>query len=442
MAISDYLSCDRIIFLKGRTKLEAFEELAERLASDVSIPAVPPVTVLLEEIWKRESFLSTRVSRNVALPHAIIGSMEHTFVAVGISRSGIPYEDTKDDLPVQVIVMLIGSETEHLSALSDVAAKLSSEPFCRELLLCRTPEDACTLLAASAFEAHATADAPTASAFTVAHGISLAEEISASRIILYADAIDDPGTLADLVTHHGMIIVTSDRARIERLEVPPDSIVAVPFRGANRSSQIEVSLLFLLSQGIISRGERILSIYGIPHSGLLDSIVFTDVDKEFRLYFAFDSEERPDDLDQQVLTRVLQIANELAFEGREGKPVGTLFVVGDYANVAHYCQQLIVNPFQGIRDPERNILDPSLEDTIKEFSRIDGAFIIRGDGVIVSAGTYIKADTGGAHFAAGLGARHASAAMITAMTRSIAIAISESTQRISLFRSGERFLQF
>ena len=51
--------------------------------------------------------------------------------------------------------------------------------------------------------------------------------------------------------------------------------------------------------------------------------------------------------------------------------------------------QLVINPFHGYPEAERNVLDPRLEETIKEFSAIDGAFIIRGDGVILSAGRYL-----------------------------------------------------
>ncbi len=442
MAIADYLTEQRIIFLKGKTKRAIFEELVGRLAPDLP-PGVDRFTVL-EELWKRESLLSTRVSSIIAMPHAIVRNMKNTLLAIGISRKGVAYEDTKEELPIQLVAMLVGGGTEHLQALSEVSSKLNNDNLCRDLLLSRSPAEVHALLA-SPYVGRVGAPASVASQasiLTVNHAIELAREAGASRIILHADAVADDAYLERLVSKQGVVLVTTDRSRFPSARFPEGSVVSIPFRGINRANQVEVSLLFLLSQGLINKGERIVSVYGVPQSGLFDSVFFTDVDREFKLYFAFDSEERPDDLDQQVLTRILQIANDLAVEGREGKSVGTLFVVGDYQNVKRYCQQLIVNPFQGYHEEARNILDPSLEDTIKEYSRIDGAFIIRGDGVIMSAGTYLKADSSSGHFHSGLGARHAAAATITAMTKSIAVAISESTQKISLFRSGERFLQF
>lgn len=442
MAIADFLTERRVVFLRGKTKSAVFEELAARLDPDLP-PGVDRLLVL-DELLKRETLLSTRVSSTIAMPHAVIRAMTETLLAIGISRTGIAYDETKEELPVQLVAMLVGGGADHLQALSEISTKLNNDNLTRDLLLARTPAEVYALLA-SPYTGKAGALSERdrqGSAHVVSHGIALARESGASRIILHADAVADDEYLARLVASEGVILVTTEPDRFRRARVPEPSVVSIPFRGVSRANQVEVCLLFLLSQGLIRKGERIVSVYGVPQSGVFDSVFFTDVDREFKLYFAVESEDRPDDLDQQVLTRVLQIASDLATEGREGKPVGTLFIIGDYQNVQRSCQQLIVNPFQGYHEETRNILDPSLEDTIKEYSRIDGAFIIRGDGVIMSAGTYLKADSPVSHFHSGLGARHAAAAAITAMTKAIAVAISESTQKISLFRSGERFLHF
>ena len=99
--------------------------------------------------------------------------------------------------------------------------------------------------------------------------------------------------------------------------------------------------------------------------------------------------------------------------------------------------QAIFNPFKGYPEENRNILDHSLQETIKELSVIDGAFIIRGDGVIESCGTYLKtASQQEFELPQGLGTRHHSAAAITSVTESIAVTISESTGTVSIFRKG------
>src|SRR5690606_16254283 len=115
-------------------------------------------------------------------------------------------------------------------------------------------------------------------------------------------------------------------------------------------------------------------------------------------------------------------------------------VLGDADQVANFSQQMVVNPFRGYEPHERNILDPSLTETLKEFSRIDGAIIIRGDGVIVSAGTYLRVDRPVEDLPSGLGARHTAAAGITAVTRAVSLAISESTRQVSIFYAGSRVM--
>jgi DNA integrity scanning protein DisA with diadenylate cyclase activity len=137
---------------------------------------------------------------------------------------------------------------------------------------------------------------------------------------------------------------------------------------------------------------------------------------------------------------LLKIALELSREGREGKPIGALFVLGDADNVLDNAQQMIMNPFKGYPEETRNALDPSLQETLKEFSLIDGAIIIRGDGVVLAAGTYLN--TQGLHvdLPPGLGARHAAAAAITAVTGAVSIVISESTGTARIYKGGRSIL--
>ena len=98
-----------------------------------------------------------------------------------------------------------------------------------------------------------------------------------------------------------------------------------------------------------------------------------------------------------------------------------------------------MNPFKGYPENERNILDPSLDETIKEYALMDGAFIIRRDGVVESAGTFLGAPASPAQ-APGLGARHAAAAGVTAATDALAVAISESSAEIRIFKGGQLVL--
>jgi DNA integrity scanning protein DisA with diadenylate cyclase activity len=210
-------------------------------------------------------------------------------------------------------------------------------------------------------------------------------------------------------------------------------------RGGSRANPVNLSILLGLSRGLIKKGQKILSVFsaGDEH---LDSLEVSDIDRDFGVFFSMPFHGASQDTQMEVFMRVLQIATELAAEGREGKPVGTVFLLGDAQGTKPYCQQMVVNPFRGYDESERNILDPGLTETMKEFSRIDGAIVIRGDGVIISAGTYLRIDRPVHDLPAGLGARHTAAAGITAMSKAISIAISESTRQVSIFYGGDRVM--
>lgn len=173
---------------------------------------------------------------------------------------------------------------------------------------------------------------------------------------------------------------------------------------------------------------------------VLNSIELSDLERDFGLFFSLSLKSEGRGIATEVFMRVLQLCTELAAEGREGKPVGTILVLGDTDAVTAACQQLVVNPFRGYEESERNVLDPSLIETLKEFSRIDGATIIRDDGVIVSSGTYIRVGKEVTNVPFGLGARHAAAAGISAITRAVSFAISESTRQVSVFFGGSRIM--
>ena len=142
------------------------------------------------------------------------------------------------------------------------------------------------------------------------------------------------------------------------------------------------------------------------------------------------------DIQEPVFDAVYEIAAEISREGREGKPVGTTFVLGDMQNVLARSRQLILNPFEGHPREARIVTNPGLRETIKELAQLDGAFVVSGDGVVCAGGRYITIDTSAAAVPKGLGTRHASVAGITQETRSVGIVVSQSGGRISLFKDG------
>ncbi|MDD1708498.1 MAG: PAS domain S-box protein [Methanoregulaceae archaeon] len=145
------------------------------------------------------------------------------------------------------------------------------------------------------------------------------------------------------------------------------------------------------------------------------------------------------DINEDVFDAMYAISVELSREGREGKPIGTTFLIGDAEEVLRKSTQLILNPFEGHPFSARNVRNPEVRETIKELSQIDGAFVVSGTGVVEAAGRYITIDTSRASIPKGLGTRHASVAGITGETQAVGIVISQSGGKISVFKNGRIF---
>jgi DNA integrity scanning protein DisA with diadenylate cyclase activity len=188
---------------------------------------------------------------------------------------------------------------------------------------------------------------------------------------------------------------------------------------------------------VLEQGDRVVCLTGVDGSRALDTLFVLNLGTEPELFSFLDTVLIGGDVHPEAFVRVLTLATELAVEGREGRPVGALFVLGDSERVLAQSRSLILNPFEGHPESERNILDPALDETIKEFAALDGAFVVRGDGVVLTAGTQLVPTAPYSPLPGGLGTRHAAAAGITAATDAVALCVSQSTGTVTVFRSGK-----
>lgn len=140
---------------------------------------------------------------------------------------------------------------------------------------------------------------------------------------------------------------------------------------------------------------------------------------------------------RETLAEVVQLAVEIAREGREGRKIGTLFVLGDPAELLARSRPLVLDPLYG-HPPEVLRLDnPAFRETVKELAQLDGAFIIASDGTFVSAARFVDVDVQRPeNFLPGLGTRHAAAASITRAADAIAVVVSQSSV-VRVFAGGQ-----
>jgi len=266
----------------------------------------------------------------------------------------------------------------------------------------------------------------------------IARRCRASVILVYVDAVGTSELNLPEELSQKVIYVTKSAEEDTAQERLSRRFLRVPDVPLTRVGQMKIAVFLALSRNLVRPGDIVVFLGGIARSGTLDTILITEVGREFEAYTVTEQgDELPPHVLPEVLERVIDIAAEIGSEGREGKPLGAIFVVGDTERTLSLTRQLILNPFRGYPEEERNLLDPALEETIKELATIDGAFIIRGDGVVETCGAYLKvASQQEFELPRGLGARHHAAAAITAVSDAIAVTVSESTGTVTIFRHG------
>jgi diadenylate cyclase len=141
-------------------------------------------------------------------------------------------------------------------------------------------------------------------------------------------------------------------------------------------------------------------------------------------------------VNNRTLRRVVNLAVEIAREGREGRKIGTLFVVGDSEAVLERSRPMILDPLYGHPHESKRIEDPNVRETLKELAQLDGAFLVSDEGTVLSAARYIDAVSDHLELPLGLGSRHVAAASVSSRTDAVAVAVSESST-VRMFDDGE-----
>jgi DNA integrity scanning protein DisA with diadenylate cyclase activity len=270
---------------------------------------------------------------------------------------------------------------------------------------------------------------------------TIANDIQAKALLVYADVIQDYSIPSGMLEKTDIILVTQQVSLVEP-SAEVSSILHLPPIPLTRMAQLKLAVVKGLSAGCFTAGNKIVCLTGIPAFGSLDCIVVLDIGRERELLTSAYVTEIAQNIPSEVFEAILNLAVELASQGREGKPVGATFVIGDSDRVMQFSRQTIFNPFHGYPEEERHLLNPPLRETLKEFAVLDGAFVIRADGVVMSAGRHLNAALNSSvELPQGLGSRHVAAAGITSVTEAVAIVISESTGDVRIFKDGDIFME-
>jgi DNA integrity scanning protein DisA with diadenylate cyclase activity len=272
--------------------------------------------------------------------------------------------------------------------------------------------------------------------------LALTGRSDVDRLLLVSDHPLSPAEIRGRPIKKKLVYAVTSEGIANQLKSRKYLAVIIPPYDYTRIEKIKVAVVAAQTAGLVRTGDTVLALTGPGEDKVMDTLVKVDIGSE-------DPEEKlrvdtlglPPEFSSQVVESLIHTAMEVGAEGYEGHAVGTIVVVGDSTSVMERSRQLTLNPFQGISEAERNALDPPIRDAIKTFAALDGAFVIREDGVVLSAGRYLLTMSRDVKLPMGLGARHSAAASITAETKSVAITVSQTTGTVRLFKEGEIVLE-
>jgi DNA integrity scanning protein DisA with diadenylate cyclase activity len=272
--------------------------------------------------------------------------------------------------------------------------------------------------------------------------LALTARSDVDRLLLVSDHPLSPSEVRGRPIKRKLVYAVTSAAVAKQIQAKKYTAVVIPPYDYTRIEKIKVAVVAAQSAGLLRDGDTILALTGPGQDRIVDTLVKVDIGSE-------DPEEKlrvdtlglPPEFSSQVVESLIHTAMEIGAEGYEGNPVGTIIVIGDSTAVMEKSRQLTLNPFQGISEAERNALDPPIRDAIKTFAALDGAFIIREDGVVLAAGRYLLSMSRDVKLPMGLGARHSAAASITAESKCVAITVSQTTGSVRVFREGEIVLE-
>jgi DNA integrity scanning protein DisA with diadenylate cyclase activity len=271
--------------------------------------------------------------------------------------------------------------------------------------------------------------------------VELAHQVKADALLVL---VDRPVEWAFLQQLGDQVLVIVAASLAEQMAGAAEAGLKTVLLGMDEGpvhGRLARALLEAIADEYLQPGARAVALYAAFEAGELDSLSVIDLGDHLGRLTIRDLRRLETSVPLDTLKEVVDLALEIGFEGREGKPVGTMFVVGDHRAVLSRSHELVFDPFKGYKRTDRNLHDPKVREAIKEIAQMDGAFVVATDGTMESACRHIDAPAEDITLSKGLGARHWAAAAISNVTDAVAVAVSESSGTVRIFQNGEVVLR-
>ncbi len=271
--------------------------------------------------------------------------------------------------------------------------------------------------------------------------IRMAKHEEADALLFLLESPLDWAKLRELTGKQHVLLASDQQEHLAGAEEFEFDTVLLNIPDSPVYERLTQALLESVADDLLNPGACVVALYSGFEVDTIDSVSIINLDEHLGRLTVHDLRQLETRVPLDTLKVTVDLAVDIGREGREGKPVGTLFVVGDHRKVLKHCHPLGFDPVRGYSVDERRLDDSKVRESVKEIAQLDGAFVVSSDGTIVSACQYISAPAAEITLSKGLGARHWAAAAISRATGAVAIAVSESNGTVRLFQNGEVMLR-
>jgi DNA integrity scanning protein DisA with diadenylate cyclase activity len=271
----------------------------------------------------------------------------------------------------------------------------------------------------------------------------LVQTLPADAVLLYTETDLDWDVVQQELDGCRLLVAAQDVALTSKLKAHRNLTVLEIDPGPTPTQErMSLALLEAVRSDKLRQSADVVALYngievGKDNAEMIDSLSVIHLGEHLERLSAQDLRKLDTQVPLETLRAVVDLATEIGREGREGHPVGTMFVVGDTRKVLTMARPMNFNPFRGYSHEERDVRNRAVREQIKDLAQLEGAIVIRRDGVAVAAAMRIEAPDTGITLSMGLGTRHAAAAAISKATKALAVVVSQSSGTVRLFQNGE-----
>jgi DNA integrity scanning protein DisA with diadenylate cyclase activity len=258
--------------------------------------------------------------------------------------------------------------------------------------------------------------------------------------------ITETGTLAQhlyrLKGRFRLIATTTNSETYDTLSKAGMEVIRLPLHTADKHTQVRHAISVVLQSSSFSIGDLVICAIGrdvYQDEGNL--VVLTEMEPSIENLAVSDLLKFTHGIQPKVLEAVFAVARMIGRAARRGNRVGTIFMLGDSRKVLKGSKQLVPNPFQGHKKANRMLTNHDIHEALVELSKLDGAFVLRGDGFIQTAGVFLTSPPTDTELVSGLGTRHATAAAVTMRTTATAVVVSATDGNVRWFSGGKMILK-